>query len=78
MATHYPHVGADENKPGLHYSGNSAVIHKRGSDLQRKNFSGSAKSAANPRSWASPAYLTVFRRERFETPVWRGARSGGR
>jgi len=52
MATHYPHVGADENKPGLHYSGNSAVIHKRGSDLQRKNFSGSAKSAANPRSWA--------------------------
>jgi hypothetical protein len=53
MATHYPHVGADENKPGLHYSGFSAVIHKRGSDLQRKNFSGSAKSAANPRSWAN-------------------------
>jgi amidase len=63
MATHYPHVGADENKPGLHYSGNSAVIHKRGSDLQRKNFSGSAKSAANPRSWANrlpPSATGIF------------------
>jgi len=32
MATHYPHISANENKQGLHYSRISVVIHKSGID----------------------------------------------
>jgi len=53
MTTHYPHISANENKQGLHYSGFSGVIHSAGTDSQGKSFSVSAKSWANPRSWGS-------------------------
>jgi hypothetical protein len=52
MATHYPHIGANENKQGLHYSRFSVVILKPGTDSYGKNILLSAKSRPNPRSWA--------------------------
>jgi len=32
MVTHYPHISANENKQGLHYSRFSVVIHKPETD----------------------------------------------
>jgi hypothetical protein len=53
MATHYPHIGANENKQGLHYSRFSVVILKPGTDSYGKNILLSAKSRPNPRSWVN-------------------------
>jgi len=32
MASHYPHISANENKQGLHYSRFSGLIHKPDTD----------------------------------------------